>query len=41
MFIPQQNLQHLIISFGMSSKIQFLTLDTGEATALWNKFQKM
>ena len=25
----------------MSSKIQFLTLDTGEATALCKKFQKM
>ena len=41
MFILQHHLQHLIIGFRMCSKIQLLTLDTGEATALWKKFQKM
>ena len=35
------NLQHLSIGFGMSIKIQSPTLDTGEAIALWKKFQKM
>ena len=41
MFILQHHLQHLIIGFRMSSKIQFLTLDTGKSTAIWKKFQKM
>ena len=41
MSIQQHHLQNLIIGFGMSSKIQFLTLATGKATALWKKFQKM
>ena len=39
MFILQHHLQHLISGFRMSRKIQFLTLHTSEATALWKKFQ--
>ena len=35
------NLQHLSIGFGMSIKIQSPTLNTGEATALWKKSQKL
>ena len=39
MFILQHHLQHSIIGFRMSSKIPFLTLDTGEA--LWKKIFPM